>query len=376
MKKALIVATAGGFAIRFEQNNIRLLQEMSYEIHYAADFNNKIYEYSDEYWSEHGIICHQVDFVKKPFDLAGNIRAYKQLRKVINDHNFKLIHCHTPIAAALTRIAAKDIIGAKVLYTAHGFHFYKGAPFSSIIYKIVEKLLAKYTDVLVTINSEDYDNAKKFQLRKGGRVIRIPGAGISTARFKRSTPLYKKAGTEVIRLVSVGELNDNKNHIAAIRGMAILRDLLKTYNIKYEIYGKGPARDKLDQTIKLLRLEDRVTLCGYCEDTAQMLLSADVFLFPSIREGLGLAAVEALAAGVPVIALNQRGSREFLSDGVNGYFVDNDPVAIAKAVKRVLSLSEEELQLMSKQAETSADAFDEKYTVEIMREVYKSIDGK
>ncbi|MGN0481372.1 MAG: glycosyltransferase [Lachnospiraceae bacterium] len=372
MKKALIVATVGGFAVIFEQNNMELLRNMGYELHYAADFSNHVYEFQDNFWSESKITTHQVDFVKKPFDIAGNLKAYRQLKQVIDKEKFSIIHCHTPVAAAITRAAVRNKKDVKVIYTAHGFHFYKGAPVGSVFYKIIEKMLARYTDVLITINSEDFLQAQKFVYKEGGHAEYIPGVGINPDKFVRTAAVVKKEAGEIFNIVSVGELNNNKNHITVIRAIA----LLGNKNIRYDIYGNGPLKEKLEQTIKLYKLEEQVRLCGYCNDTCRVLNNTDCFVFPSVREGLGMAAIEALACGVPVIALNQRGSREFLRDGENGYFCLNTPDSFAEAIKKVMALSQEDLERFALCAVDSSRKFDEKNTVNIMKRIYNDIDSK
>lgn len=367
-KIALIIATAGGFIINFEQRDIQILKGKGYEIHCAADFNNKIYEYRDSFWSDNGVIIHQVDFGKNPYKFMENYRAYRQLRQVIGELSPQLVHCHNPIAAALTRLAVANDKSVRVVYTAHGFHFYKGAPFSSIIYKLAEGFLARYTDVLITINEEDYRAACRFKLREGGIVRKIPGVGIDLQRF---CPTASADRTDCYNIVSVGELNENKNHLLVIRSLAMLRCTDNRFgNIRYRIYGNGPYRAKLEEAIKLYGLEQTVELCGYCEDTAGMLSACDLFIFPSIREGLGMAAIEALACGVPVLALNQRGAREFLEAGKNGYFSENEPGSMASCIKKMLSLTDEEYEMLSQRASESARRFDEKNTIKIMREIY------
>lgn len=372
MKKALIVAAPGGFAIRFEQNNMEILRSMGYEIHYAADFNNRVYEFQDEFWTDRNIAVHQVDFVKNPFDIRGNLRAYGQLKKLAAHGDFSIVHCHTPVAAAIARLVFRKKTSAKVIYTAHGFDFYKGAPLSSVIYKLVEKALARYTDVLITINSEDFLQAKRFAYREGGYAQYIPGVGINLEKFVRTTQVAKKMPGDIFNIVSVGELNDNKNHINVIRAIAMIGDK----RIRYDIYGNGPLREKLEQTIQLYKLESQVRLCGYCNDTCRVLNDTDCFVFPSIREGLGMAAIEALACGVPVIALNQRGAREFLQDGKNGYFCDNTPADFARTIKKVMALSQSDLEKFSGCAVASSKKFDEKNTIRIMKKIYNHIDSE
>ena len=103
-------------------------------------------------------------FSRNPLSLS-NLKAKKELRKILIQEKYDILSCHTPLAAYFARMAAKGL-NIKVIYTAHGFHFYKGAPLvNTIIYKTMEKRAAKYTDTLVTINPEDYEAAKKFYIK-------------------------------------------------------------------------------------------------------------------------------------------------------------------------------------------------------------------
>ncbi|MBO5278732.1 MAG: glycosyltransferase, partial [Lachnospiraceae bacterium] len=162
MKRVLIVTTVSGFVPQFEMNNVRILQEMGYEVHYASNFKNPHYGKDNHRLEGTGVVCHQVDFVRSPFRFIQNMRAYAQLRKLMRENQFQMVHCHTPMGGVLARLAARKYrrTGTKVLYTAHGFHFYKGAPvFNWLFYYPVEWLLARWTDVLITINEEDYQRA-------------------------------------------------------------------------------------------------------------------------------------------------------------------------------------------------------------------------
>ena len=174
MKKALIATNTASMIKLFNQLNIAILQSMGYEVHAACNFNYGNTVSSDavmratEEWKEQGIVVHQVDFRRSPFSWK-SFDIYKQIKGLVNREKFDLIHCHTPIVAAFTRLAAakaKHRGDTKIIYTAHGFHFYKGAPLINIFYKLIEKKLAKITDAIITMNQEDFVAAKKFCLRK------------------------------------------------------------------------------------------------------------------------------------------------------------------------------------------------------------------
>ena len=176
MKKALIVTHVSGFLIKFCMNDVEILQKMGYEVHYASNRNEKGYLYEETQLSEHNIIFHHVDIVKSPYMFRMNYHALKQLIQIVNEEDIQLIHCHTPVGGMLGRLAGRFCSlekKPKVIYTAHGFHFFKGAPLlNNTIFYTVEKLLAFFTDTLVVINEEDYRSARKLHLKRGGRVYK------------------------------------------------------------------------------------------------------------------------------------------------------------------------------------------------------------
>lgn len=183
MKKFLIVAHYSRFLVQFELNDVKLLQGMGYEVHYATNFEHEdMYADAVQVIREHGVILHQVDFVRSPYNISANIKAYKQLKHLMQTEMFAGVHCHTPMAGALARLAANAAHTAPVLYTAHGFHFYKGCPLKNrLIYQTAETFLARYTDAQITINQEDYAAAQKFPLR--GKAYYVPGIGVDVKKI-------------------------------------------------------------------------------------------------------------------------------------------------------------------------------------------------
>ena len=166
MKRALIITTVSGFVPQFEMNNVKILQNLGYEVHYAANYYMPVYTDNNERLEGTGIIQHQIDFVRSPYNIGKNIKALNQLVSLMREIKFHLVHCHTPMGGVLGRIAAHKTNTKPVIYTAHGFHFYKGAPvWNWLFFYPVERFLAKWTDCLITINKEDYARAKKFNTR-------------------------------------------------------------------------------------------------------------------------------------------------------------------------------------------------------------------
>lgn len=357
MKKALIVTRVSGFVPQFEMNNVKILQEMGYEVHYATDLNTVVYGHDNKRLEGTGIVTHQIDFVRSPFSKEV-AKSYEQLKELMEKEEFDLIHCHMPMSGVVARKAAMKVYketGRKVpvIYTAHGFHFFIGSPLKNWLYYPVEKHMARYTDRLITINEEDYKRAKKFPLR--GRAEKISGVGIDTDKFKdyiiqdwSGDDRKIHDGTEDIRkkygvgkdckiIISVGELAPGKNNMTMIEAMQELKDL----KIAYLICGEGVMKEKLIQRVNELGLSDRVFFAGYVNNTVEILQQCDCFVFPSKREGLPVAMMEAMAVGLPVIASSIRGVTDLIEHTKGGYLIDGfAPEDYAVKVRRMFTEKE------------------------------------
>lgn len=327
MKKALIITNAASMVHLFNRVNIELLQEAGYEVHIACNFvygNTASKEMIEQYrkeWEGEGIISHQIDFLRSPFTLK-SFKIYNETKKLIREGQYDIIHCHTPIVSAFTRLAARKLKKATVIYTAHGFHFFKGAPFFNwLVYYPIEKLLAPLTDLLITINSEDYELAKKKLKVK--KVMYKPGVGIDTKAIAKVSPHtydirnHLNIPMDSVVMVSVGEINHNKNHKMAIDALS----RVKNKNIHYAIAGIGKLRDELTEYANSIGVGDRVHFLGFRTDIFEVLKASDMFVMPSYREGLSVAMMEAMSCGLPVIASNIRGNCD-LVDKEGGFLFD------------------------------------------------------
>lgn len=349
MKRALIVTTVSGFVPQFEMNHVRILQRMGYEVHYASNFHNPHYGSDNQRLEGTGIICHQIDFVRSPFRVWSNLKAYRQLRKLLKEVSFQMLHCHTPMGGVLGRLAAKserkkrksksDSEWMKVFYTVHGFHFFQGAPIINwFLYYPIEWWLAGITDVLITITEEDYQQAKKFKRMKQESVYHIHGVGIEMKHFQSvlqsKSQLRAQFGIEedAILFLSTGELNRNKNHITMIRALSRMRD----HRMYYLICGEGKRREALQRQIRNLGLERQVLLLGYQKEIPLLLQCADVYVCLSYREGLSLGIQEAMAAGLPVIASDIRGNHELILQGDGGWLIKPfDQTTLCEILKKI-----------------------------------------
>lgn len=337
IKKALIVTTISGFVPQFEMNNVKILESMGYQVHYASNYNTPVYGNDNSRLDNTKIIRHQVNFVRSPFGIPQNIKAYKQLKDIMKREKFDLVHCHTPMGGVLARLAAAATKTAPVLYTAHGFHFYHGSPFINwIMYYPVERLLAHYTDVLITINKEDYRNAKQFRFRKNGSLVHINGIGIDTKeninKYVDKTKKRKELGIkqDTFLITSVGEITKRKNHKVVLQALA----KLKNKNIKYILCGTGSLEEELKYLVQKLQIQDRVIFAGYRKDVNEILKISDCFVFPSLQEGLSVALLEAMTEGLPVICSKIRGNTDLIKDSKGGYLIEpSDSDSYANAIK-------------------------------------------
>ncbi len=325
MKKVLLVTHVSGFVPQFEMSNVKTLQEMGYEVHYASNYNKPEYGNDNSRLKGSGVISHQIDFARSPFNIIQNIHAYNQLCLLLKTETFELLHCHTPVGGAISRIAAWRCKNKKlkVIYTVHGFHFLKGGPLKNwILYYPVERQLARITDILVTINVDDYKIAKKMKLKKNGSVEKINGVGIDTKKFEELFSERHVTKHEGTIFLSIGELNENKNHKLVIEAM----HRSNREDFKYVICGEGKNRNKIEKLINKYKLNDRVILMGYQKDIRQILVQADIFIMPSFREGLSVALQEAMASGLAAIVTDIRGNRDLIEPQKGGWLVNSNDV--------------------------------------------------
>ena len=267
---------------------------------------------------------YDIPFERSPLKLR-NVQTYRQLRKVMKDGHFDIVHCHTPVAAILTRLGSHGL-NHKVYYTAHGFHFFKGAPLINwLIYFPAELICSFMTDVLFTMNQEDYNRAKKWFHHPNVQFIH--GVGINVRKYLSTVKPLKHQGN-TIRLISIGELNSNKNHLLVLEALLTL----KCSAIEYVIAGEGPLHASLQQYIDSNHLSN-VHLFGFCKNIPELLHESDVFVFPSKREGLSLALMEAMASGLACVVSDIRGNRDLIDDHKGGYVCSLDKQSFATSIR-------------------------------------------
>ncbi len=379
--KVLITASVVSFIEWFNKENVMFLKsDLGCEVHIACNFDYmqdtdiaRTEAYIEKLKRE-GVILHNIKFARSPLSNA-NIPAYRQLKEIIERENFDLVHCHTPAVGVFTRLAARNARknGTKVMYTCHGFHFHNASSkVNWLIYYPVEKMLSRYCDFLVTINREDYKRAQTFHCKN---VRYIPGVGVDISQIKamKADRVAKRQEIGIpekaILIISAGELIERKNHEVIIKALGKLNNP----NIYYAIAGKGPLKDHLENLASSLGIGDRLKLLGFRTDIKELYHIADISAFPSLIEGLGLAGIEAMAAGVPLVSSNVHGIPDYVIDGKTGYArPPYDVDGFAEVIDKLVS-SKELRASMREDCLKAVDPFELNNALNVMWNIYKEV---
>ncbi len=315
----------------FEAPCMYAASELGYKLYMGVnrDFADKLkgVDYDITFYNQH--------IYRNIFNLKDIWIGYKNLCRFLDEHpNIEVIHCNTPIGGVLGRICGRKF-HKTVIYTAHGFHFYKGAPFlSRTLFKFVEKWMARSTDCLITINQEDYEAAQKFRLNNGGKVYKVNGVGIDTHAFdgisinRREKRFSIGIPEDAILGIIVGDLNDNKNVDTLIKALPDTSS-----SVHYIICGFGPNEIHLKSMAEKLGVAERCHFLGYRSDVKELYLASDVFLFASQREGLPRSTMEAMLAGLPCVVSQIRGNVDLIDEGKGGFLIPaKDVHSFSKAI--------------------------------------------
>lgn len=374
--KVLFVATVRSHVGQFHMPFIKKLKELGCTVDAA---------YRDNSADKQGLDTSAIDnvfevpFSRSPYS-ADNIKAYKVLKKILEENDYDAVHCHTPMGAVVTRMAARSLRkkGLKVIYTAHGFHFYKGASkFNWLTFYNVEKALAKYTDCLITINQEDYALAKSdFNAKE---ILYVPGVGVDLGEFAPKTnelkqELRKEYGYDKDAFIMIypADFCERKNQMMLLKALQIVKQ--KHDNVKLLCPGLQTYMQECEEFVKANSLTENVEFMGYRRDIYKLDALADVSVSSSRQEGLPINLIEAMALGNPIIATDVRGNNDLVQDGKNGYLIAlNDSQAMADRIielienpSKIDELGANSLELVG---QYGVDA-----VLENMVDIYKSLD--
>lgn len=337
MKMLYIKHRSGKIMNNFAMSAILAAKELGIDFTIANNMSMADKENFARVCEQYDIKMVHIDFDRNPLGKS-NLLARKQLLALMEKENYDIVHCNTPSGGVVGRLCAAQEKIPKMIYMAHGFHFWKGAPLKNwLLYYPVERFLAHFTDRLITINHEDYECAKHFHYKKGGRAEYVPGVGIVPKRFERNeiarsemrNALGIKEGETV--LLSVGEINRNKNNRIVIEALA----KLWRKDIRYVACGIGELMEENQKLAKALGIEDQVMFAGYRTDIDKFYQAADIFVVSSFREGLPVAPMEAMSAGLPCIASRIRGNVD-LFDGGQLMFDPRNVDSLCKALTNAM----------------------------------------
>lgn len=368
-KRVLFVATtAKGHMNVFHVPYIKRFKEKGWKVDSVTNGDEPVPYVDNDY---------AITIERSPFRL-GNIRAIKQLCHILKERRYTLLICHTPMGGVVTRIAARICAVAPVIYMAHGFHFYQGAPLiNRVLYKPMEQFLAHWTDGLIVINQEDYEAAKHFRLRKNGKVYLTNGIGADVQKIQKTIIDKKQKRKEFgidensFVVLNIGEMITRKNQRAAIEAMSFVENDRSVLLI----CGRGEKEQELRSLAEAKELKERVIFAGFRCDISEILKIADVFLFPSYQEGLPVAVIEAMAAGLPIICSNIRGNRD-LVDRNGGFLVEPDDVEAMGRYIDYLSVMKASCSHMGEHNEKTARKYSVDSVMLEMEKIYEDIIGR
>lgn len=332
--KILYVTTNSNTVNAFLIPHVKFLIEQGNEVGLAF---NIIQEVSPELINL-GCKIHQIEFQRSPLKKENHM-AYKKIKRIIVGEGYECVHVHTPVASFLTRFACRNLINVTILYTAHGFHFFRGAPKKNwLIYFTLEKIAARWTDGLITMNHEDFQAASKLRLRKDKSIYKIHGVGLDLKKFSPQIPKEKDRlrneygyTSEDFLLIYVGELSYRKHQDLLIEAISMLKGSIP--KLKLLLVGDGDLLNDYIDLAKRLGVEENVEFLGYRKDVNQLLSLSDVAISTSRQEGLPVNVMEAMATGLPLIVTDCRGNHDLVLSGENGLIVDvNDAGDCANAI--------------------------------------------
>ncbi|MBB2478787.1 glycosyltransferase family 4 protein [Bacillus sp. APMAM] len=372
--KILIVSTVSGTINTFLIPHIKWLIEKGNEVSVASNYAEDI----DDRISELGCTIYSVPFQRNPLKIE-NYQALKSIKQIVLNGKYEMVHVHTPVASLLTRFACRKIKGVTMVYTSHGFHFFNGAPMKNwIIYCTLERLAARWTDVLITMNDEDFDYGQKLTLRSNIPCFKVHGVGVDLNKFSpisREEKLalrseYQYNPNDFI-VIYVAELSYRKQQDLLIKAISRLQKNIN--QIKLLLVGDGELLETYKKMAANFKLDNQVEFLGYRKDIDKLLAMSDIAVSTSRQEGLPVNIMEAMATGLPIVVTNCRGNRDLITNNYNGIVVGvNDEKACANAIEKVYR-SNKTRTIFSKNNINSIQTYKINNILSEMEEIYSNI---
>ena len=368
-----MLAPMGSVHRRFNKANIDALQALGYEVELVANFENGEGPevHNSEYVASCGLKTHSIPFERH--SLTGSIRCLPQLKALIAEGGYDIVHAHTETGGLLLKLCGR--IAGKKVYTPHGMSFWKGSSLKSqLVYKPLERWICGGMDANLGMNMEEVENLRRWN---GLSANYVHGIGLNVERMQkpvRGRDEVRSAfgvSPDCCMILSVGELDDNKNHKTVIKALASLRER----DFKYVVCGVGPNKEMLLSYAAECGIAEKVVLAGYRSDIPDIVGAADVFVFPSFHEGMPVSALEAMAGGLPVVCSRIRGNVDIVVDGDNGFlFEPSDDVVLARCLARLREDSGLREAMGEKNREI-VEAFSKEAVTKELVEIYKSCEG-
>lgn len=365
MKSILIVCTTDSMIWNFLIPHIYELEKMGYSVECACARTGIYFE---ELTQKFHLTVTEIDFKRSPYSFK-NVLAFFRLRALIREKDYDLIFCHEPVGGMMGRLAGKNC-HKKVIYMAHGFHFFTGAPLKNwIIYYTAEYLLSFLTDVCITINQEDYRRSKKMHAK---RCYYVHGIGIQNKINQIPVPADElrrqlKIGKNDRVLISVGELSKRKNHIVILKALKKIPD----QGVKLIICGEGALQEKLREKAEKMGIHSRIRFVGFVKNVEDYLRISDIFIYPSLWEGLGIAGLEAMENDVPVIASNRRGIKDYIIDHKTGLLFEPSDYNGLSVLINMLLQNKEMRKTLSENAREILPQFEIEMVKKELRSIYE-----
>ena len=375
MKKALMLAPMGSVHRRFNQANIAALQSLGLQVELCANFENgngpEIHNQSFvEECEIRGIKTHSIPFARH--SLTGSLKCLSQLKELLSREQYDLVHTHTETGGLLLKLAHSEKRKSKFIFTPHGMSFWKGSSLKSqLVYRPLERWICSAMDMNIGMNMEEVENLEQWNKRTAHYVH---GVGLNVARMQNPSRSREQMREEFGLaesdkfIASIGELDDNKNHITVIKALATLG----RKDFKYVVCGVGPNKDMLLAEAECTGLKENVILAGYRSDIPDVLNAADIFVFPSFHEGMPVSALEAMACSLPVVCSAIRGNVDVVKDGDNGYlFKPSDVDTLSRQIALLMDNEALRQQMGAKNKEIVRE-----FSLEAVTEELKAIYSK
>ena len=357
MKKILYVTTLSSTINAFLIPHINMLRKKGYQVDCACSINQEI----NRYELDKRVNIYEIPFKRNPIH-PSNLIALKSLMKLQNENKYDIVHVHTPTAGVYGRLLKVKFHKLKTIYTVHGFHFYDGAPkINWAIYYPIERIMAKLTDTIITMNEEDFERAKSFNIKN---TYKVNGVGVDLSKYsidnfdKSEIRKKLKLSDDDFVILMIAEVNKNKNHEQMIKAVEEL--IKKRKNVKVLCAGDGHLLDNIKEEIEKRNLGHVIQMLGFRSDINDIIRCCDVGLLMSYREGLPRNIMELMAFGKPVVGTNIRGIRDLIEDGKNGFLVEvGDYMQTCNCIESLISDDE----MLNRMSDCSFDMVS-KYNVE------------